>query len=169
MNQRIFRKKSLERLVSPDSLDDYIKVSGPSVWVVSAALFLLLILAVLWCCFGRIPVTATGTGIRLEAGTFCFIKASDGAAVKPGMQVRLTVSGKERTVSGTVERIGDPVTAKAAGAAAGAGWLSMPDDWVCPVTVRISGEAPPKGSACEVSVILGRRRPLELLFGRSAV
>ena len=43
MNETIFRKKSLERIASPDKLDDYLKVTSPSVWVILAALFIAVI------------------------------------------------------------------------------------------------------------------------------
>lgn len=32
MNDKIFRKKSVERMSSPEQLNDYIKVTNPGVW-----------------------------------------------------------------------------------------------------------------------------------------
>ena len=58
MNETIFRKKSLERIASSDKLDDYLKVTSPSVWVILAALFIAVIAVGAWCFFGSMPTTA---------------------------------------------------------------------------------------------------------------
>ena len=58
----IFRKKSLERVTSPEQLDDYIKVTTPSVWLVLAATLILIAGTLFWAVFGRVQVnTDTGT------------------------------------------------------------------------------------------------------------
>ena len=41
--KEIFRKKSLERVSSPEQLNDYLHVTSPAVWVVLAAVIVLLI------------------------------------------------------------------------------------------------------------------------------
>ena len=38
----IFRKKSLERVQSPEQLNDYIKVANPGVWLVLIAVIIFL-------------------------------------------------------------------------------------------------------------------------------
>jgi hypothetical protein len=53
-NKRIYRKVSLERISSPERLNDYIKVSNPSVWLILAAVAVLLIAAVIWGCTAEI-------------------------------------------------------------------------------------------------------------------
>ena len=45
MNNSIFRKKSLDRISSPEQLNDYIRVSTPSVWMVLFAIIILTLLA----------------------------------------------------------------------------------------------------------------------------
>jgi len=47
-DMNIFRKTSLDRISSPEHLNDYIKVSNPSVWLVLAAVAVLLAAAVIW-------------------------------------------------------------------------------------------------------------------------
>ena len=42
MNESIFRKKSLERISSPEEIDNYIKVTSPSMWLVMGAIIFLL-------------------------------------------------------------------------------------------------------------------------------
>jgi len=57
MNERknIFRKASLERMSSPDKLNDYIRVSNPSVWIVLCAIAVLLVAAVVWSVTYELP------------------------------------------------------------------------------------------------------------------
>ena len=55
-NSNIFRKKSLERVSSPEQLNDYIRVTTPSVWIVLAALVLLLVGMLVWSVFGKVEV-----------------------------------------------------------------------------------------------------------------
>ncbi len=52
----LFRKKSLDRISSPEQLDDYIHVTSPSVVLVLAALILILLGMFAWGILGRVPV-----------------------------------------------------------------------------------------------------------------
>ena len=55
-NNGIFRKKSIDRVTGPESLNDYIRVTSPSVWITLLALALLLAGMLTWSIFGRIKV-----------------------------------------------------------------------------------------------------------------
>ena len=58
----LFRKKSIDRVSSPEQLNDYIRVTTPSVWLVLLAVILLLIGMLIWSIFGKVTVTnADGT------------------------------------------------------------------------------------------------------------
>lgn len=48
MDNNIFRKKSIDRISSPESLTNYIKVANPSVWLVLVAIMMMLIGLLLW-------------------------------------------------------------------------------------------------------------------------
>ena len=52
----VFREKSINRVSSPESLNDYIRVTSPSVWIVLLALVVLLAGMLAWSFFGRIEV-----------------------------------------------------------------------------------------------------------------
>ncbi len=56
MDNKIFREKSLERVSSPEQLNDYIRVTTPSVWVVLLATLILLFGMIFWGIFGKIEV-----------------------------------------------------------------------------------------------------------------
>ena len=42
MSSTIFREKSLKKIASPEQMNDYIRVSSPSVWMVLTAVIVLL-------------------------------------------------------------------------------------------------------------------------------
>lgn len=54
----IFRQKSIDRVSSPEQLNDYIRVTSPSVWLVLLAIILLLAGLLAWSVFGTIKATA---------------------------------------------------------------------------------------------------------------
>ena len=90
MTQMIFRRKSLERIASPDQLDRYLQVSAPSLWLILLALFLMLGAAAAWCFWGSIPATISGTGVQLETGAVCFVAADKAYMLEPEMTAHLT-------------------------------------------------------------------------------
>ena len=55
-NNGIFREKSIDRVTGPESLNDYIRVTSPSVWIALLALMVLLVGLLAWSVFGRIEV-----------------------------------------------------------------------------------------------------------------
>lgn len=59
----IFRKKSLERLSTPDRLDQLLRVVKRRMWLPLLALGGLLAVALAWCFLGRVPVTADATAV----------------------------------------------------------------------------------------------------------
>jgi len=61
---RIFRKKSLERISGPEELNDYIRVTTPSVWLVLAALVILLAGMLAWSMFGTVERHGEDGGIE---------------------------------------------------------------------------------------------------------
>ncbi len=50
----IFRDKSMDRISSPESLNDYIRVTSPSVWIVLLAILVLLAGILAWGIFGKV-------------------------------------------------------------------------------------------------------------------
>ncbi|MBQ8913505.1 MAG: hypothetical protein IJ054_05610 [Lachnospiraceae bacterium] len=73
MNNSIFREKTLERVSSPEELNDYIKVTSPRVWIVMAAILLLLIGMTVWGILGTVDVIdAAGNVTKMHPISFIF-------------------------------------------------------------------------------------------------
>ena len=56
MDNSIFRQKSIDKVSSPEKLDDYIRVTTPSVWITLIAILLLLVGALVWGIFGEVTM-----------------------------------------------------------------------------------------------------------------
>ena len=76
---RIFRPAALERLSSPEQLDQLMQVVTLRSWLPLATLGGLLFCALVWSVLGRIPVTTSGQGVIVRADTMAGAM-SDGAA-----------------------------------------------------------------------------------------
>ena len=61
----LFRKESLERLSSPERLDQLMQVVSPKSWLPLASLGSLVVVALIWSIFGRIPITVEGRGVLI--------------------------------------------------------------------------------------------------------
>lgn len=65
----IFRKVSLERLSSPEQLDQILRVTTPRSWVALAAVGALLLVSVVWGVAGSIATKAAGEGVIVRSGS----------------------------------------------------------------------------------------------------
>jgi HlyD family secretion protein len=64
--RQIFRKESLEKLSSPERLDQLLRIVRPQGWITLFSMGVGLALAVVWSVIGHIPVTANGTAILVH-------------------------------------------------------------------------------------------------------
>ena len=97
MKEEIYRKKSLERIKSPDKLDEYIRVANPGVWLLLISVIALLIGVCVWGYFGRIESTVPAT-VHIESGdAFCYVSEEYIASVTEGMSVRF--AGEEAVIT----------------------------------------------------------------------
>ncbi|MUG95836.1 NHLP bacteriocin system secretion protein [Scytonema sp. UIC 10036] len=62
----IFRKESLERLSSPERLDQLLQVVNPLDWLPLATLGSFIVFGLVWSVVGRIPIVVTGKGILIQ-------------------------------------------------------------------------------------------------------
>lgn len=58
-----FRRKALDSLRAPDDLDTPVRLARPQAWVALVVLAAVMAAGVIWCCFGEVPRTVTGTGV----------------------------------------------------------------------------------------------------------
>jgi HlyD family secretion protein len=68
MKPAVFRRASLERLSSPEQLEELMRVTTPVGWIVQVSLLVLLAVILVWGFLGSIPITVQGQGIIIKSG-----------------------------------------------------------------------------------------------------
>src|SRR4028118_232067 len=87
----LFRKESLERLSSPERLDQLMQVVSPKDWLALATLGGFVFLALIWSIVGRIPVTVTGQGVLIEqrrVGQLQSLNVGDERAIEQSIEAK---------------------------------------------------------------------------------
>lgn len=97
MDGNLFRKKSMDRVTSPEQLTDYIKVSNPGVWMLLAAIIIFLVGICVWGAFGKLETKLPVAAVSENGATVCYVKEADIATVEKGMTVRC--GDKEYTIA----------------------------------------------------------------------
>ncbi len=104
MDSNIFRKVALERLSSPEQLDQVMHTTSPKLWVALLAVLLLLGAAVVWGYEGSIPTKAGGEGVLVRTGGVLNV-----VALGNGVVLNLTVNaGDQVKANQVVGRIAQP-------------------------------------------------------------
>lgn len=89
----LFRKASLDSVSSPDQLNDYIRVSTPSVWIVVSAMFILLIAVFYWGFTGSMPTTINAQGVFMDGHAVCFISPDEAENIRIGQAAGISARG----------------------------------------------------------------------------
>lgn len=167
----VFRKKSLERIQSPDQLDDYIHVVSPGVWMVLGALVLLLAGGGIWASVGTIEETVPAALVVRGGEATCYVAQGRSSEVSPGDALRVEAGSSASSgaagadaAQSTVVRLDEtPVAASEAVALAGdpAGAALGGDAWAA--AVQVETDLPDGVYAADV--VTASYHPLALLFG----
>ena len=113
----LFRKTSLEKLSSPEQLDRAIVITPPSFWIALAGGFIIVLGALLWAVFGRIPVNVESQGIYLNGegvrsvygevdGIITEIRVKEGDQIKEGDVVAVVGGGE---ITSQIEKLGQRI------------------------------------------------------------
>lgn len=107
MAEQLYRKESLERVKSPDALNDYIRVARPSTWLVLAAVLVFLVGVIVWGVFGRITLQVEGFSLVEGGRIYILVDQNDLGRVEPGMEIRVGESkGEVEIVYPDVDTLG---------------------------------------------------------------
>jgi HlyD family secretion protein len=101
MDNKLFRKAALEKLASPERLDQLMQVTSPLGWLALLTMVAVLAAIIAWSIFGRMSETITGQGILLGGGGLREIKAN-GEGVLENLALNPNDTVKEGQVIGTV-------------------------------------------------------------------
>lgn len=97
----IFRENALAKLSSPEQLDQLIIITDKRGWLAILAVGLILIAALLWAVWGRLPIVVSGRGILIAEGGIREMIALNSGTVKE-MKVELNDTVEANQVIATV-------------------------------------------------------------------
>jgi hypothetical protein len=103
----MFRKVALERMSSPEQLDQLLQVTAPRSWLALAALMGLLGTAIGWGFLGRISTTISGQGVLVRENggrvqALVFIPVAEANVVRAKMDARVSPAMVRREEAGFV-------------------------------------------------------------------
>ena len=90
-NTMVFRKKTLDRISSPEQLTSYLRVTNPKMWVILAAVILLLAGIFAWSMVGTLETKAQATVVVEDHTAQVVLAGSEDLSV--GMPLR--IAGQE--------------------------------------------------------------------------
>lgn len=160
----LFTKKAQDRLRSPDDLDEYVRVTNPSVWIVLAACAILMIGMFAWGFFGTAETSVSATATCANGEVICFLPSSAASKLSAGDPANVDGELMEVASVGTV-----PLSRFEAYEIVGSDFLAntlVQDDWTYLVTFKGDGQtAFAEGVPLSVNVTTENISPLSVVFG----
>ena len=86
---QLFRQKSIDKIESPESLNEYLHVTSPGVWLLLISLLVIFIGVAVWGIFGTIDATTSVAVVKQNSGTICLVpeEALDSIIANPEVEV----------------------------------------------------------------------------------
>lgn len=103
LSKQLFRESALERLSSPEQLDQLLTVTSPKGWVSLIAMWAVLACVIVWAFFGKIPTTEEGGGILVVGGGLKQVQAPAGGRLSD-ITVEVGESVAQDQVVAVIER-----------------------------------------------------------------
>jgi HlyD family secretion protein len=97
-NERIFRAVAIERISSPEQLDQLVRIARPFDWAAAFAIGLVLTAVVVWSLVGRIATQTPGDGILIIGGG----QVVDAVSAAAGRLDSMSVAVNDRVSQGQV-------------------------------------------------------------------
>ena len=97
MTKHLFKKSSMDKVSSPEQLQDYVKVANPGLWMVISAIVILLAGVIAWGFIGKIATTMSTAIVTDDGKSVIYVGESDVEKIDVGMTVRS--EGKEYTIT----------------------------------------------------------------------
>ena len=155
----IFREQNLDRVSNTDTLDDYIHIASPGVWMVLIVIILLLAAGIIWGFFGTVNVDTTGVLVVEGDATTLWLGEDDARELTSGMRFKAAdEEGMVTGAAGTPEAVSEVFSDTADN---GQVQLFTEGAWVCPFPAAIELPA----GVYPAAVTLQSFSPLELIFG----
>ena len=94
---QLFRKEALEKVATPEQLDQLIRITSPQRWFSLFAVGSLVAAGLAWSILGRIPIAVTGKGVLIYPNKVVTVQASN-----PGRILELNVEVGDTVKKGQI-------------------------------------------------------------------
>jgi hypothetical protein len=182
----MYRQKALDRLSSPEELDQLMHITSPRLWLALVAVLGLLVAGVLWTVFTTIPTIVSAQGALVRGTTqasvqpIVFATIQDGSQIHAGQSATVTVHNAGGTVPSTLKALVasvDPVPADEGGMARtlhNAGYAHVLTVQLRVIKVQLAltpptsggerGNAIAPGTVVTSSITVDRQSPIHLII-----
>ena len=172
MQNKLFKKSSMERITSPEKLNDYIQVSNPASWMVLGAALAILLGLLAWGIFGSLNESVSFNGhIKEDARQlYCYVPGDLASQLQPGMEAILLPQGtaaEDAAIQGKILTVAEqPLSYDEAS-------RDITSDYILSslgitgwnIVVTIETEKPLyDGVVYTVQVVTNTMRPIEMVF-----
>lgn len=89
MDEKLYSKESLEKIKSPEMLNDYIKVSRPHSWVIIIIIFLTILIFLIWANFCVLDIQLDTVVISRPDIIYTIVNKEDIMKIDVGREVRV--------------------------------------------------------------------------------
>ena len=89
--KQLFRQKSVDMIQSPESLNEYLKVTSPGVWILLLVVIVLLIGVAVWGFLGHIDAETQVVVVADEEEAYCLV---------PEAAIQAVINNKTVTIQG---------------------------------------------------------------------
>jgi hypothetical protein len=108
INNNLFRKKNIEKISSPEQLNDFIKVSRPGIWLILLAVILIIAGVAVWSVSGKLETRESAVISVKDGEGHIYLTYDQVGKVSKGMTVRVEdCEGVVRAVDSSPVRVND--------------------------------------------------------------
>lgn len=130
----IFREKSIQRVTAPEQLNDYIKVTSPSVWMLLGAVLFLLVGITIWGVFGQLETAVNAVAVSSNGQFTVYVSEADAEKLQQGQKV--VVDEQQGSIASMAKQV---MPARECLDEYGLHCLNMTgEEWVLPVQADLS-------------------------------
>lgn len=98
MSESIFRKKSIDKISSPEQLNDYVKVANPGIWMLMIGIIILLIGVCIWGIIGRLDTTIHTVAISDSNQENAYVYISESQYEEIALDMTVVVDSVKYTI-----------------------------------------------------------------------
>jgi hypothetical protein len=165
-----FNEEAKMRVLSPETLDAYIRVVKPGAWLMVCALLVLTATVIVWGFTGSLPETLTVNGVLGDSGkVVCYVNVADFSGNINGCSA-VVVTADGNSIDANVTEVSvNPFSQPEIAASLSDDWLvdmMAVDRYAYRVTLALSSERPDYvyGSLASVTLITAEMKPISLIF-----